>query len=489
MFRGISQTFTGTLFGLTQPRISQIFQETVKKMSEVLVPLYIGSQAFQRNDIIHNHSPEWVKVLLPNAVAMIDSTYVYVQKSWNFNNQKKSYCQHKADNLVKIMAIMLLDGKWFDIYGPYFSDGYNNDELIWNTLSDDKVEDYENKDLFAHSQQLHAIFSKNDMFIGDHGFVRCKGKWSLYTPDSICKGETQLSTIKANQTTCITRVRNAIERGFGRLKQWNFIGSVVNTDFIPVIGSIMRTLCAVDNAYFSNLVLDNNDALERAQYTIRNIQLENEVEHMEANTTVWKKANTSDISSIITSYDENDVKQFNGEYSVRIAHAYLGHIQQEWSTYIHRDFPSTGKIKNMISRYKTMDNPKKHTWFATAGGTCSHVTAALVALIHWKNNKKIPSFYITAAALFLNVLDCTPYKKSKMKRVSEEYYEASSNTESQTTSISQGTASAEVTDEECTSSEMSDEDSMDSQTTDLQFTSSETSDEDARYKLYTDETK
>ncbi|CAF4548313.1 unnamed protein product, partial [Rotaria magnacalcarata] len=115
--------------------------------------------------------------------------------------------------------------------------------------------------------------------------------------------------------------------------------------------------------------------------------------------------------------------------------------------------------------------------------------AALVALIHWKNNKKIPSFYITAAALFLNVLDCTPYKKSKMKRVSEEYYEASSNTESQTTSISQGTASAEVTDEECTSSEMSDEDSMDSQTTDLQFTSSETSDEDARYKLYTDETK
>ncbi|CAF4682511.1 unnamed protein product, partial [Rotaria sp. Silwood2] len=346
MFRGISQTFTGTLFGLTQPRISQIFHETVKKMSEVFVPLYIGSQAFQRHDIIHNHSPEWVKVLLPNAVAMIDSTYVYVQKSWNFNNQKKSYCQYKADNLVKMMAIMLLDGKWFDIYGPYFSDGYNNDELIWNTLSDDKVEDYENKDLFAHNQQLHAIFSKNDMFIGDRGFARCKGKWSLYTPDSICKGETQLSTIKANQTRCITRVRNAIERGFGRLKQWNFIGSVVNTDSIPVIGSIMRILCAVDNAYFSNLVLDNNDALEHAQYTIRNIQLENEVEHMEANTTGWKKANTSDISSIITSYDDNDVKQCNGEYSVRIAHAYLGHIQQEWSTYIHPDFPSTVKIKN-----------------------------------------------------------------------------------------------------------------------------------------------
>ncbi|CAF3281972.1 unnamed protein product [Rotaria socialis] len=464
-------------------------------MSEVFVPLYIGSQAFQRHDIIHVHSPESVKVLLPNVVAMIYSTYVYVQKSWNFNNQKKSYCQHKADNLVKVMAIVLLDGKWFDIYGPYFSDGYNNDELIWNTLSDDKVEDYENKDLFAHSQQLHAIFSKNGMFIGDRGFVRCKGEWSLYTPDSICKGEAQLSTIKANQTRFITRVRNAIERGFVRLKQWNFIGSVVNTDIIPVIGSIMRILCTVGNAYFSNLVLDNNDALEHAQYTIRNIQLENEVEHMEANTTGWKKANINDISSIITSYDENDVKQCN-----------------EWPTYIHPDFPSTVKIKNNISRYKTTDNPKKHTvWIRfghnklddiafyctcksglrTASGTCTYVTAVLIALIHWKSNKKRPSFYTTAAALFLNALDCTTYKESKMKQESEEYSGASSDTKNQTTSISQGTASTdtEVTDEECTSSEISDEDSMDSQTADLKFTSSETSDEDARYELYTDETK
>ncbi|CAF3841433.1 unnamed protein product [Rotaria sordida] len=324
MFRGISQIFSGTLFGLTQPRISQIFHETVKKMSEVFVPLYIGSEAFQRHDIIHNHSPEWVKVLLPNAVAIIDSTYV--------------------------------------------------------------------------------------------GFARCKGKWSLFTPDSIYKGETQLSTAKANQTRYITR---------------NFIGSVVNTDFIPII--------------------DNNDALEHAQYMIRNIQLENEVVHMEANTTGWRKANTSDISSIITSYNENDVKQCSGEYSVRIAHAYLGHIQQQWSTYIHLDFPSTIKIKNIISRYKTTDNPKKHTvWIRfghnklhdiasyctcksslrTAGGTCSHVIAALIALNYWKNNKKKASFYTTAAALFLNVLDCTTYKKSKMEQALEEYYGESSDTES-----------------------------------------------------------
>jgi hypothetical protein len=107
------------------------------------------------------------------------------------------------------MAIMLLDGKWFDVYGPYYSDGHNNDELIWNTLSDDNMEAFENKNLFVQRQQLHTTFARTDMFVGDRAFSRCKGKWKLYTPDSICKGEKQLSTLKANQIRCITRVRNA----------------------------------------------------------------------------------------------------------------------------------------------------------------------------------------------------------------------------------------------------------------------------------------
>ncbi|CAF1406150.1 unnamed protein product, partial [Didymodactylos carnosus] len=193
MFRGISQVFASALFGIHQSRISRILHETIDKMSEVFVPKYIGSHVFT-NNIIHNHSPEWLKLLLPNAVATVDSTYIYLQKSCNFDNQKKSYCQHKANNLVKMMAMMLLDGKWFDTYGPYYSDGHNNDELIWNTLSDDSLEEYESKDLPVQRQQVHATFSRNDMFIGDRGFARCKGKWNLYTPDSICKGETQLTT-------------------------------------------------------------------------------------------------------------------------------------------------------------------------------------------------------------------------------------------------------------------------------------------------------
>ncbi|CAF4970613.1 unnamed protein product [Rotaria sp. Silwood1] len=462
-------------------------------MSELYVPKHIGSQAFQRNNIIHKHSPTWVKLLLPNAVAMIDSTYIYIEKSWNCNNQKRRYCQHKADNLVKMMAIMLLDGKWFNMYGPYYSDGYNNDELIWNTLSDDNVEIHENKYLFAQRQQLHATFATNDMFIGDRGFSRCKGKWSLYTPDSICKGEKQLSTAKANQTRCITRVRNAIERGFGRLKQWKFIDSVVNTEFLPIISVIMKILCAVDNAYFSELVEDNDDALTNAKVIISNLQMENDVISLEANAIGWRKANTNDISTIIPSYDDNDIKKFCGEYSIRIAHAYLGHIQQQWTTYIHHDFPSTIKITNIVSRYKTTANPKKHiVWIRfgqnkhndtasyctcksglrTAGGTCSHVTAALIALKHWKNNEKIPSFYTTAAALFTNVLDCTAYKRTnKNRKISTDDDETIRNIENQTSS------SDESENEESSNEESENEESTDEESTSDELTNDELTNE------------
>ncbi|CAF4890335.1 unnamed protein product [Rotaria sp. Silwood2] len=138
---------------------------------------------------------------------------------------------------------------------------------------------------------------------------------------------------------------------------------------------------------------------------------------LEADTIGWRKSNTSDISTIIPLYDYNDIKKFSSEYSIRVAHAYLGHIQQQWTMYIHYDYSSTIKIKNIVSRYKTTDNPKKHTvWIRfgqnklddtassctsksglrTAGGSCSHVTATLIALQYWKNNEKILPFYTKA---------------------------------------------------------------------------------------------
>ncbi|CAF1483664.1 unnamed protein product, partial [Didymodactylos carnosus] len=272
-------------------KISQIFHEVIDQTLQHFVPLHIGPTAFTRDDIMQNHTPKWATLLLPQAIGMIDSTYIYVQKSWNFNNQKKSYCSHKPNNLMKMMGVMLLDGRWFDMYGPYMSDGSNNDEIIWHTLSDESEEERKSNDLCEQRKELQSTFIRTDMFVADRGFTRCKGKWALYTPDSICKGEKQLSTMKANQTRCVTRIRNGIERGFGRLKQWKFVDFVVDTYYLPTIGKIMKILCTVDNAFFTRLIEGNDEVRIEAECLLSNLELENKVKSLEAETGGWRKAN------------------------------------------------------------------------------------------------------------------------------------------------------------------------------------------------------
>ncbi|CAF0835139.1 unnamed protein product [Didymodactylos carnosus] len=81
MFRGICQRFASVLFGISQTRISQIFHEVIDQMVQHFVPLHIGPTAFTSDDIMQNHTPKWATLLLPQAIGMIDSTYIYVQKS------------------------------------------------------------------------------------------------------------------------------------------------------------------------------------------------------------------------------------------------------------------------------------------------------------------------------------------------------------------------------------------------------------------------
>ena len=100
------------------------------------------------------------------------------------------------------MAIMLPDGKWFGTYGPYYSDGHHKDELIWNILSDESSEEFQNKELPDERQQLHATFLKKDIFAAYRGFTRYKGEWSLYTPYSICRRNSTVNDKHQSNQVC-----------------------------------------------------------------------------------------------------------------------------------------------------------------------------------------------------------------------------------------------------------------------------------------------
>ncbi len=76
---GISQRLIAAMIGLTQARISQIFAEVLRTLMEQFVPIYMGSNAFTRQNIISNHTPSFLKEMLLNVLCIMDGTYIYCQ--------------------------------------------------------------------------------------------------------------------------------------------------------------------------------------------------------------------------------------------------------------------------------------------------------------------------------------------------------------------------------------------------------------------------
>src|SRR6185437_13491290 len=72
---------------------------------------------YSMREIEKSHIPKFVATLFPKVRGVIDGGYYFINKSVNFNAQKQSYSPHKFRNLVKVMGIMLPDGRWWDILG------------------------------------------------------------------------------------------------------------------------------------------------------------------------------------------------------------------------------------------------------------------------------------------------------------------------------------------------------------------------------------
>lgn len=231
--QGLSQYFAGVLSSSSQSTISKNFNHVLDALTEKFVPLHLGSSAFSRDTIIRNHTPLMFSRIWPNVRGIIDGTYIYCEKSSDFNVQRKTFSGQKKRNLIKLMGIVLPDGRFFDLVGPFFSDGDHSDQWMWEWIIDSNCADV--CDVFQ--------FEK-DEFMADRGFIRCQQRddadddddvddalasarfvgsavsrtFKLHCPVGLSGGRKQLSAEDANKSRLITRFRNVVERAFGRLK-------------------------------------------------------------------------------------------------------------------------------------------------------------------------------------------------------------------------------------------------------------------------------
>jgi DDE superfamily endonuclease len=95
----------------------------------------------------------------PNrSFAIIDATYIPIEKSQNYAAARKSWSQHKGYRLLKMMIVCGSDGYILGVHGPYFSDGKNNDEAIFKAITG------------VHDDGFRNFFEEGDMIIWDRGF-------------------------------------------------------------------------------------------------------------------------------------------------------------------------------------------------------------------------------------------------------------------------------------------------------------------------------
>ena len=134
----LSVRVASTIFGFGKTSIENKFHHVMDTLEMKMVPKYLGS-AWTRAKITL-HTPQFAKNLFKlsdNQIAYTcDGFPIYIEKSGDFDFQKLTYSGKSKRNCLTFHGCVTLDGSFIYINGPYGSDGYNNDQNIFDSLFD-----------------------------------------------------------------------------------------------------------------------------------------------------------------------------------------------------------------------------------------------------------------------------------------------------------------------------------------------------------------
>ena len=446
IYQGICEALAGVLFGYAKCSIGRIIQNVANVLSRLYVPTELGATAWNHQKLLNN-TPHYVKTLFPedNIVAIADGGYIEIGKTSDFQNQKKSYCSHKHYNCLKPMIISSLNGKIVNAYGFFYSDGYNSDSNIWDTIVTNTNDQFD----------LNTILHNNDAVIVDRGFRYCttneqNNGYKLILPTCLQPNQKQLTKDEANHSRKVTKIRWTVECIMHHIKIWK----IFKSKYILCYGNnfiwnVLTIVCAMYNTFRSPIIkADKYDELnEDAINMIKMIEKsnENDINIIECKITQgWKKSTIETLKSLwfFPKFSIDDIRKWNcGPYQLVLALKYIKH-SNDFSIWVNDKCPNTIKVKGVLSRYSRNDKQKKSrtiyirflpgvdvglddeilSWCTcyngqrTVGG-CAHVIAILYKILmvisnnnsisdHYYIDEHVNENYNTIPQLFQYVFDC-----------------------------------------------------------------------------------
>lgn len=255
----------------------------------------------------------------PDRVVLIcDGTYIYINKSRNYEFQKKTYNDQKKRNFVKIMLCVTCDGEIIYALGPY--PAVQNDASIMESI--------------CRKTNVFDDLQAGDIFLLDRGFRDCvkylkeKG-FEVKMPSLVQKSQTkgQLSTAEANQSRLVTALRYVVETRNGHLKTiFKIFNSTWNSLPLKHLQSDVEICAAIISLYFGKIESNKGCAEDIAELMMERLPTPNQLYRVVKSQSFQnqvKHASLFDDFDSLPILDENQLFFISlGKYQMKQAESY-----------------------------------------------------------------------------------------------------------------------------------------------------------------------
>lgn len=258
------------IFGITAMAVSKRLNRVRVAMEQDFVYRYVN--CLLSREELAERTTMFSQMLFCNGdtsrpVLILDGTYVYIQKSTNFEMQKQSYSDQKKRNFVRVMKCVTTDGTIIFALGPYPAS--SNDAKILPSI-------VENSNAFNN-------LIAGDVLLVDRGFQRCvtfledRG-FNVQMPAFLERSQSQLTTLEANKSRFVTANRYGVETRNGHVKT---IFKIFQKEWcntaLPHMMTDYRVCAALINAYFKSIESNKGIATEIATQMLHRLETPNRI--------------------------------------------------------------------------------------------------------------------------------------------------------------------------------------------------------------------
>ena len=313
------------------------------------------------------------------------------------------------------MVMATTTGYIITVFGPFYSDYYNNDASILKHV------------LLNNYEDILNWVEDNDIMILDRGFRDSLGVLQALgidtaMPSFLGRGRQQFDVYNANRSRFITKLRWVVESVNARLKRFKWFSQTIQNSSLPSVPDYVAIVAALTNCFHSPLVTpspDDDETVRRMNLllTQSNVLQERLIQDNLQRHTAWQSIDIDDLPEPFPKMSLDDIRsltlgisfllkvqyllRFLGVYQLKRACSYVeehtgtteltdaivdfpveGCIERDAEDIIRLRFQSAHKSRTYHA-YIQFDSTQVIAWYCTcpAGsrtvGCCSHICAAI----------------------------------------------------------------------------------------------------------------